>query len=70
MAKVKLLYCGTEKSQTENHTLAMYANSSNEIYISIDPEDDQPSFICLDRPTAIKLSKELRKEISNLNIEE
>lgn len=70
MAKVKLLYCGTEKSQTENYTLVMYANSNNEIYISIDSEDEQPSFICLDRSTAIKLSKELRKEISNLKIEE
>ena len=70
MAKVKLLYCGTEESQTENYTLVMYANSNNEIYISIDSEDEQPSFICLDRTTAIKLSKELRKEISYLKIEE
>lgn len=69
MAKVKLLYCGTEKSGTETYTLTMYANANNEIFIGIDSEGQQSSFICLDRSTAIKLSKELRKEISNLEAE-
>lgn len=70
MAKTKIVYYGTDESKTENYNLVMYANSNNEIYISIDSEDDQPSFICLDRSTAIKLAKELRKEISTLEIEE
>lgn len=70
MAKTKLVYYGTDESKTEDYNLVMYANSNNEIFISIDSEEKSPSFICLDRSTAIKLSKELRKEIATLKIDE
>lgn len=69
MAKTKILYFGTEATGTQDNKLSMYCNSTNEIFISIDSEVNKHSFICLDRSTAIKLCKELRKEISNLIVE-
>lgn len=65
-ARVKLEFYGTEKSQTEDYTLVAYSNVNNEIYISIDMEDVVPSFICLDKPTAVRLVRELKKQIGNL----
>lgn len=70
MAKTKIVYYGTDESKTENYSMVMYANANNEIYISIDSDELQPSFICLDRATAIKLAKELRREISTLKTDE
>lgn len=64
MPNIKILY--KDVSSDENKTLSMYANSRNEIFIEIDSKNCLPSFICLDRWTAIKLAKELRKEISYL----
>lgn len=65
-ARVKLEFYGTEKSQTEDYTLVAYSNVNNEIYISIDMGDITPSFICLDKPTAVRLVRELKKQIGNL----
>lgn len=65
-ARVKLEFYGTEKSQTEDYTLVAYSNANNEIYISIDMKDVVPSFICLDKPTAVRLVRELKKQIGNL----
>lgn len=66
MANVKLTFYGSEKSNTTEHSLNCYSNASDEIFISIDMDNDYPfaSFICLDKETAIKLSRELRKQIS------
>jgi hypothetical protein len=68
MANVKLSFCGASESNTEQHELQCYANARNELFIMIDMKDDmfQPSFICLDKETAIKLSREIRKQISYL----
>lgn len=65
MAKTKLLFCGTDVSKTENHSLQAYSNDKNEIYIEIE-NDGEYSFICLDRSTSIKLVSELRRQIGNL----
>ena len=64
MANIKLVFQGTEKSETQEHELTTFANTRNEIYICI--ESDYPSFICLDKPTAVKLVKELKLQISYL----
>jgi hypothetical protein len=68
MANVKLSFCGTTESDTDQHELQCYANLRGEMFIMIDMKDEmfQPSFICLDKETAIKLSRELRKQISYL----
>lgn len=70
MANVKLVFQGSEKSETENHELVAYANVDNEIYIRISVGDEFiPRFICLDKSTAVKLVKELKLQISYLESE-
>jgi hypothetical protein len=67
MANIKLVFKGTEQSGTNEHELVSYANTNNEIYICIEVENNYPSFICLDKPTAVKLVKELKLQISYLD---
>ena len=69
MANVKLVFQGTEKSKTDEHELVCFFNTNNEIYIHIDMPDYMTSFICLDKSTAIKLHRELKKHISFLESE-
>ena len=64
MANVRLIFNGSESSETENHSLECFCNANNNIYISIDIEDFPPSWICLDKSTAIKFAKTLRTQIN------
>ena len=64
MANIKLTFLGTQRSETQEHKLECYANSEDEIFLSIDIEDYPPSYICLDIATSIKLAKVLRSEIN------
>lgn len=64
MANVKLVFSGTETSRTDEHTLVCYINANNDIFIEIETNDMVCSHICLDRATAIKLHRELKKQIS------
>lgn len=67
MPNVKLIFSGTEQSSTESTQLQVYANSKNELYIEINDNYILPCCcICLDKETAIKFSKEIRKQISYL----
>jgi hypothetical protein len=68
---VNLIFSGSEKSETQEHSLKMFYNTKNEIYFTIEmPDKDELNFVCLDKETAIKLSKELRKQISYITDEE
>jgi len=65
MANVKLIFYGSEKSDTEKHELECFWNNHNEITISIINENEQfPSLVSLDISTAIKFSKTLRTAIN------
>ena len=66
MANVKLTFLGTKISETEDHSLECFVNSNNEIYIEIDIKEYPPSFICLDKSTAIKFAKTIRTEINKI----
>jgi hypothetical protein len=68
-ARIKLEFYGTDKSKTNEHSLVAYSNFANEIYLAIDMGDVVPSFICLDKPTAVRLVRELKKQIGNLESE-
>ena len=67
---VQLLFFGSEKSKTEEHELKCFYNSLNEIYISINLHQGMEHFICLDKHTSIKFSRELRKQIALIQDEE
>ena len=66
MANIKLVFCGTETSETKDHELQCYRNSNDEVFIQIETPNEYPSFICLDASTAIKLSKVLRQSINEI----
>ena len=66
MAKVKILFQGTERSQTDETELEVFATVQNEIFISIQDQSYPGSFICLDKATAVRLVRELKKHIGFL----
>lgn len=65
----ELVFQSTERSEIETN-LVVRCNQFNEIYIEIaDPKanhDFNYQYICLEKESAIKLAKELRKQISFL----
>lgn len=63
MANVRLKFYGTERSETGENSLEVYATSNDEILIIID-DGVRPNCLCLDISTAIKLAKVLRQEIN------
>lgn len=72
MANVKLVFLGTGKSESHEHELVVHVNQHNEIFIGIDCDTDSEYYkgwIALDKETAIKFSRELRKQISYMERE-
>lgn len=65
----ELVFHSTERSEIKTN-LIVRANAFNEIYIEIaDPTVQHHlnfQYVCLERESAIKLAKELRKQISFL----
>lgn len=66
MSNTRIVYSGKSTSEQLDTDLQCHANNRNEIYISITMGDEPDSWICLDEYTAVKLSKELRKEIAKI----
>lgn len=64
---VELIFTGTERSNTEHIELTTFINLHKEITLKIKVDDNVLSFISLDKQTAIRFQKELRKQISYLN---
>lgn len=67
MGNYKLVFGGTEASKTLDHELTCFCNANNELFIEI--LEDNQSYICLDRATAIKFHREIKKQISFLEEE-
>lgn len=66
MSRSKIVFYGTDESETERHELYAYGNSSDEIYIEVNDgsgEHLNMGFICLDIETAVSLVKNLKREI-------
>ena len=66
MENVKILFYGTERSRTQKTELEVFATSYKEIFIGIEEEENQYSFICLDKATSVRLVRELKKQIGFL----
>jgi hypothetical protein len=66
MANVKIIFCGS--SHTPKHEIKT-ETYSNELFVSINMGTSEEFFISLDKQTAIKFSKEIRKQISYLESE-
>lgn len=65
MANTKLIFYGCCES-TFDSELECFATNKNEIIVSIEMNDYPPSFITLDKSTAIKFAKTLRTEINKI----
>ena len=64
----ELIFKSTERSEVDS-SLILHTNKFNEIFIRIDNKESTFSDclqICLEKEIAIKLAKELRKQISFL----
>ena len=70
MANVKLVFSGTKGSGTFDNELTCYKTICNEIMIQIEGSNGEFSHIYLDKSTAIKLHRELKKQISFIEDEE
>lgn len=66
---VQLVFYGSEKSETDSVQLKAFCNTHDEIYIEIKSNDMYSSCICLNKETAIKFSRELRKQIARIEDE-
>jgi hypothetical protein len=67
MANVKLIFCGTKESKTNDSNLEVLA-SSNEVMLFLSNEGYE-RHICLDKTTAVRLVRELKKQIGFLGLE-
>lgn len=67
---VQLKFYGTEATNTNEHYLDVFVNSQLEITVRIKDESVEHDFnqqlVSLDKQTAIRLSRELRKQIALL----
>lgn len=74
MANTKMLFLGAEGTGTENNELECYCNVNDDIYITIldnsNPRLPERCSIALDKNTAVKLSRELRRQIALIQGEE
>lgn len=71
MSNIKLVFLSSDKSGIKTEMQCFY-NTQNEIYISISNGESimDQQFICLDKETAVKFVKHLKKEISYIEKEE
>ena len=56
MAKIRIIFQGSNSSETAEHSLEVFANHNKELFISIDMSEDpnDGAFIVLEKETAIK----------------
>lgn len=66
---VQLVFYGTEGSKTDETQLRCFCNTRQEIFIGIEEKDSPEICISMSKETAIKFSKELRKQIAIISDE-
>jgi hypothetical protein len=68
---VQLKFYGTEETKTSDNSLDVFVNSHLEITVRIKDEsvdhDYNQQLVSLDKQTAIRLSREIRKQIALLD---
>lgn len=66
MSNTKLIFCDSDASSDYQPEMQADVTEKNKLLIQIDDlhRDDPPSFITLDKETAIRFVKHLKKEIS------
>lgn len=64
MGNVKLIFCGNEDAEQYEKQLQLYVNTAGMLFIQIEDIGYSANYTVLDKETAIKLSRELKKQIS------
>lgn len=69
MANVKLVFSGAQKYECFERTLVAYINAEGGLYIAIEDTEsceewNNIQFTVLNKETAVRLSKELRRQIA------
>jgi len=64
MGNVKLIFCGNEDAEQYEKQLQLYVNTDGMLFIQIEDIGYSANYTVLDKETAIKLSRELKKQIS------
>jgi hypothetical protein len=67
MANVKLIFCGDPEAECYEKAVQVYVNEAGKLYLQIrdyEADFEQSEFTVFDKETAIKFSKELRKQIA------
>jgi hypothetical protein len=65
-----IIFTAVENSKSQDSQIEVMAILGNEIFINIEDVSGLNGFIHLDRKTAIQFSRELKRQISFLNLEE
>mgnify|MGYP000361509467 CR=1 FL=1 len=73
MADIDIIFRGSENSGTEENQLQVFYNTNNKITVSIYDENvnnyGYPTIISLNKQTAIRFHRELKKQISYIESE-
>ena len=64
MANVRLLFFGTERSFTNYNSIELFCNKNGNLTIMFKDRELKVEHLELDKASAIKFSRELRKQIS------
>lgn len=64
MGNYKLVFYGTEESETEQHELTAYQNKNNDLFINITGNSEE--CIVLDVNTAVRFSREIKRVIAEI----
>ena len=64
MGNVKLIFCGNEEAGLSEKQLQLYVITNGLLFIEIEDIGYSANYTVLDKETAIKLSRELKKQIS------
>jgi hypothetical protein len=64
MANIRLIFESNDQEYSKVKQLEVFATTENSVCLVIEEKNEYPSVITLDKLTAIKFSKELRKQIA------
>ena len=64
MGNFKLVFYGTQESETNQHELTIYKNHSNDLYLHL--MGDSEDCIVLDVATAVRFSREIKRLIAEI----
>ena len=66
MSNHKIIFYGEQSSEAKLNTLEVFATKENQIVVIVKNEDGTTAYTKLDKPTAVKLTRVMKSEISKI----